>query len=81
MVLDREEFGFGMEVAEGGHLEGAKAGSEGKVLDTLEFEDVGGGGVGEPDGRGVGEDGTDEGFVGKEHCFFLVTPGRTSQSF
>ena len=70
-----------MWLAEGGHLEGAKTGSDGKVWDMMGFDDVGGGEVGDPDGGGVGEDGTDEGFVGKEHSFFLVTPEHTCQSF
>ena len=37
MCVDREEFGFGVEVILGGHLEGACANAEGLVLDTLEF--------------------------------------------
>ena len=65
VVLDREVFGFGVEVAEGGHLVGSKAGTEGLVLDTLEFEDVGLGGVGEPDGSSIGKDGTEDGAVGE----------------
>ena len=43
---------------EGGYLMGSRAGTEGLVLDRLEFEDVGLGGVGEPDGSSVGKDGT-----------------------
>ena len=58
MVLDREVFGFGVEVTEGRHLVGSKAGTEGLVLDTLELEDVGLGGVGKPDGSSIGKDGT-----------------------
>jgi len=52
-------------VAEGGHLVGAKAGTEGLVLDALEFKDVGLGGVGEPDGSSIGKDGTEDGAVGE----------------
>jgi len=58
MVLDREVFGFGVEVTEGRHLVGSKAGTEGLVLDTLKLEDVGLGGVGKPDGSSIGKDGT-----------------------
>ena len=65
----------------GGHLKGAEANSEGLVLDTLEFEDVGVAGVREPDGAGICEDGAKEGSVGEEHCFFGMTPGGTSKDF
>lgn len=37
MCVDREEFGFGVEVILGGHLEGTSTDAEGLVLDTLEF--------------------------------------------
>ncbi len=55
VVLDLEEFGFGVEVALGGHLEGACADAECLVLDALEFEDVGRRCVGEPYRGGIGE--------------------------
>ena len=38
--MNREIFGFRVEVARRGHLEGAKAGTQGLVLDTLKFENV-----------------------------------------
>lgn len=55
VVLDREKFGFGVEMTEGGHLEGTCADAEGLVLDSLEFLDIGGRGVREPHRRGIGE--------------------------
>ena len=54
VVFDRKVFGFGVEVAEGGHLMDSKAGAEGLVLDALEFKDVGRGEVWEPNRRGIG---------------------------
>ena len=78
MGVYREEFSFGVEVALRGHLEGASADSEGLVLDSLEFEDAGRRGVGEPDGSGVGENRTDEGAEGGEHGLLLETPGGAS---
>ena len=81
MVLDREVFGFGVEVAEGGHLVGSKAGTEGLVLDSLEFEDVGLGGIGKPDGSSVGKDGTEDSAVGEKHCFLLRTPEGARKGF
>ena len=81
MVLDREVFGFGVEVAEGRHLVGSKAGTEGLVLDSLEFEDVGLGGVGKPDGSSVGKDGTEDSAVGEKHCFLLRTPEGARKGF
>ena len=81
MVLDRKVFGFGVEVAEGGHLVGSKAGTEGLVVDSLEFEDVGLGGIGKPDGSSVGKDGTEDGAVGEKHCFLLRTPEGARKGF
>ena len=37
---------------------------EGLILDMLEFEDVGGRDVGEPDGGSICEDRVDEGLLG-----------------
>ena len=81
MVGDREDFGFRVEVVLGGVLEGASAEPEGTVLDSLEFGDVGEGGVRKPNWGSVGENGADEGFVGLEHCLLLVSPGGTSKGF
>ena len=77
MIFDREIFGFGVEVARRGHLEGAKAGTEGLVLDSLEFEYVGKGKVREPDRRCIGKDGA----VGEKHGLLLCAPGGASQGF
>ena len=81
MIFDREIFGFGVEVARRGHLEGAKAGTEGMVLDSLEFGYVGKGKVREPDRRCIGKDRTEDGAVGEKHGLLLCAPGGASQGF
>jgi len=53
-------------------MEGASAEPEGMVLEGLKFRDVGGGGVGKPNGGSIGEYRTDEGFKGLEHCLVRV---------
>ena len=55
MVLDREDLSFCMEVVDWGHLDAASSGSEGGVLNCLEFSDIAGGSVGEPDGTCICE--------------------------
>ena len=81
VVLDRKVFGFGMEVAGGGHLMDAKAGTEGLILNSLEFEDVGRGEVREPDRSGIGEDGAEDGAVGEKHGLLLCAPVGASEGF
>ena len=53
--------------------------AEGGVLEGLEFCYVGWGGVGEPDGGGVEEEGTDYGLVSKGYGFDLLAPGCASK--
>ena len=50
MVLDWEGLGFGVEVVYCGHFNTAGGGTEGRVLEGLEFLYATAGGVGEPDG-------------------------------
>ena len=66
-------------MALGGHLQRPSGYPEGRILDPLEFEDSRGRGVGEPDGSGVGEEGTDEGLVGDEEGLQLLPPVLASQ--
>jgi len=81
VVGDRQDFSFGVEVVRRGVLKGASAEPEGPVLDSLEFGNVGGGGIRKPNRGSIGENGTDEGFKGLEHCLLLVSPGCASKGF
>ncbi len=81
VVGDREDFGFGVEVVGGGVKEGASTEPEGTVLDSLEFGNIGGGGIRKPNRGRIGENRTNEGFVGLEHSFLLVSPGCASKGF
>ena len=81
VVGDREDFGFRVEVVRRGVLKGASAEPEGPVLDSLEFGNVGGGGIRKPNRGSIGENGTDKGFKGLEHCLLLVSPGCASKGF
>lgn len=81
VVGDREDFGFRVEVVGGGVLEGASTEPEGTVLDSLEFGNIGGGGIRKPNRGSVGENRTNEGFVGLEHSFLLMSPGCASKGF
>ena len=81
VVGDRKDFGFGVEVVSGGVLEGASTEPEGTVLDSLEFGNIGLGGIRKPNRGSIGENGTDEGFKGLEHCLLLVSPGCASKGF
>ena len=78
MIFDREIFGFRVEVARRGHLDGAKAGL---VLDALEFGNVGKGKVREPDRRCIDKDRMEDGAVGEKHGLLLCAPGGASQGF
>ena len=55
MVFDWKDLSFCVEVVYWGHFDAAGGGSEGRVLDGLEFLDIAGGSVGEPNGTCVGE--------------------------
>jgi len=81
VVGDRKDFGFGVEVVGGGVLEGASTEPEGTVLDSLEFGNIGLGGIRKPNRGSIGENRTNEGFVGLEHSFLLVSPGCASKGF
>ena len=50
-----EGLGFGVKMANGGHIHISSGDSKGGVLDDLEFSYGGGGGVSEPEGSSVGE--------------------------
>jgi hypothetical protein len=81
VVGDRKDFGFGVEVVSGGILEGASTEPEGSVLDSLEFGNIGGGGIRKPNRGSICENRTNEGFVGLEHSLLLVSPGCASKGF
>jgi len=81
VVGDWEDFGFGVEVVGRGVLKGASAEPEGPVLDGLEFGNIGGGGIRKPNRGSIGENRTNEGFVGLEHSFLLMSPGCASKGF
>ena len=81
VVLDGKELGLRMKMAGGGHLQRPSSDAEGGILDPLELEDSRGGGIGVPDGSGVGDDGSDEGFVGGEEGFPLLAPVGASKGF
>ena len=55
MVLDGEDLSFCVEVVYWGHFDTAGGGTEGGVLNSLEFLDITGGSVGEPDGASISE--------------------------
>ena len=64
----------------GGHLQRPSGNTEGGILDPLEFVHSRGLlDVGEPDGRSVSEEGTDQGLVGGEEGFPLLAPGGASK--
>ena len=78
---DRKDFGFGMKVGGISHLEAARDGAEGFVLNNLEGSEVGGADVGVPDGGCVTNDGFYECVVGEGEGLLLVTPGSAREGF
>ncbi len=70
-----------MEGVKGVVLEGASAETKGTLLDDFEFGDFGGGSIRKPNRCSIGENRTDEGIVGLEHCLLLVSPGCGSMGF
>ena len=64
VVPDREHLCFGLEMALGRKLDAPCGDPGGGILDSLELGDIGGGDEGEPDWSGVGEEGSDGGFIG-----------------
>ena len=79
VVMDGKDFGFCVKMVNRTHLHTAGGYAEGGVLDTLQFFDVGGGGVGELDRGDVDEEGGDKGFVCEEKILLALSPGSTSK--
>ena len=74
MVLDWEDGRLCVKMPNAGILHAAGCDTEGRVLEGLEFIEVDGFGVGEPDGGRIGDDGTDEGFEGDYEGLLLLAP-------
>ena len=70
-----------MKMVHGGHLQRPNGNTEGRVLDLLEFFNSRGLDIGEPDGCGVCEEGSDQGFVSGDEGFLLLAPGGASEGF
>ena len=81
MVLDGEDLGLRVKMALGGHLQRPSGNTEGGILDPLEFEDSRGGGVGKPNGGGVGKKGLDQGFEGQQQGLPRLPPAGSRQGF
>ena len=79
-VVDGKGLGFCVKMLNGRHLHTTGGDAEGVILEGLEFCDVGCGGVGEPNGGGVKEEGTDYGLVCDGYGFDLLAPGGASKS-
>ena len=60
MVIHRKDFGFRGEMAGGGFVVGAQADPQGRILDSLDFLDIGRGNVWEPDMSFISGDRTNE---------------------
>ena len=60
---DWEDLGLCMKMVRSTHLHAASRDSEGAILEYLQFVDCRRGGVREPGGTSIGEQGTDKGFV------------------
>ena len=58
MGVDGEDPGLCVEMANISHPHTSRQGTEGSILEGLQSLDVGGGGIGEPEGCGVGEEGS-----------------------
>ena len=80
VVVDGKGCGFCVKVLNGRHLHTSGSDAEGVILEGLELGDVGCGGVGEPDGGSIEEEGTDNGFVCEGDGFDLLAPGGASES-
>ena len=61
-----------------GHLNTASGYAEDRVLESLEFLNKGCWGVGEPNGSCIHEKGPDNGDIGENYGFLLLTPVGTS---
>ena len=80
MVINWENGSFCVKMPNGGHLHATGGYSEGGILNCLEFLDVGGFTVGEPDRGSIGEKGSDEGFESDYEGLFLLAPVGASKS-
>ena len=60
VVIHRKDFGFRVEMDGGGFVVGAQADPEGRILNSLDFLDIGRGSIWEPDRSCIGGDRTDE---------------------
>ena len=74
MVFDEEDGRLCVKMPDGRHLHAAGCDAEGCVLEGLESIDVGGFGVGEPDGGCIIYEGLDEGFEGDDDGLLLLPP-------
>ena len=79
VVVDGKGKGFGVKMVNGTHLHAAGGYAEGRILNTLEFLNGGGGRVGEPDWGSVGKKGTDEGLESDEEGLLLLAPKGASK--
>ena len=77
--LHRQQLRFALQVGLAGHLMASNYYPHRCILDPLQFFDVSGGGVGEPDGASVGEEGLEDGFVSGEEGLFAVAPCGASE--
>ena len=71
---------FGVKMFNGRHLHAAGGDAKGVVLEDLELGDMGGGGVGKPNGSYIQEKGPNYGFIYDGYCFGLLAPGGASKS-
>ena len=80
MVINWENGSFCVKMPNGGHLHATGGYSEGGILNYLEFLDVGGFTVGEPDRGSIHEKGSNQGFEGDDEGFLLLAPVGASES-
>ena len=79
VVVDGDDLGLCVKMVNAGHLHAACCGTEGGVLEGLEFADGGGGGVGEPDGSCISIKGPDEGLQCDYDGLLMLPTGCASQ--
>ena len=79
--INWQEAGFPLEICRACHQVTSSDDAHRRVLDSLEFFDVGGVGVRKPDRAGVGEKGLEDGAVSGEKGLFGVSPGGACQGF
>ena len=81
MVCHWEDLGLPVKVRDRGHFVAPSGNAEGSILYGLEFSYGRRGGVGEPDGCGVGNDGIDQRFVCCDYGLPLLAPSGASEGF